>query len=239
MLTVINSPLPQARIPGQEFHHPIYESQVTVQLKAGEKIDAEPGAFLAGRGVTMETAMSGKSCWSVFKRMFFSGESLFTNTFKAQEAGAWLSLATPKPGHIAEYYLDPISQNKINLVAGSYLASSPNVELTSRFDRVIDWKGTGLMKFQASLKDGLPGKVFFHSDNSAIVPIEVNPAKPVVVDNNHVLAFTEGLDCKVRLLGKKAFSFFASGEGYVCEFSGKGTLFVRTHAPVRPARANG
>jgi len=49
-------------------------------------------------------------------------------------------------------------------------------------------------------------------------------------DTGHIVAFTDGLDYKVRPFGGMKGLFF-SGEGLVCDFHGGGTLFLQTRNP--------
>jgi uncharacterized protein (AIM24 family) len=58
-----------------------------------------------------------------------------------------------------------------------------------------------------------------------VVPIPV--AGDFVVDTGHIVAFEGELDFKVRSVGGVK-SFFLSGEGLVCRFSGTGTIYVQS-----------
>jgi uncharacterized protein (AIM24 family) len=51
-----------------------------------------------------------------------------------------------------------------------------------------------------------------------------------VCDTGHVVAFTDGLDYRVRPVAGLKGLFF-SGEGLVCEFRGSGQLWVQTRNP--------
>jgi uncharacterized protein (AIM24 family) len=55
-------------------------------------------------------------------------------------------------------------------------------------------------------------------------------AEGYTADTGHVVGFTEGLEYRVRPFGGMKGLFF-SGEGLVCDFTGRGTLFLQTRNP--------
>jgi uncharacterized protein (AIM24 family) len=50
------------------------------------------------------------------------------------------------------------------------------------------------------------------------------------VDTGHIVGFEPGLTFNVRKVGGLK-SLFLSGEGLVCDFSGKGKLYLQTRKP--------
>jgi len=58
----------------------------------------------------------------------------------------------------------------------------------------------------------------------------VEITSPFIVDTGHIVAFEPTLDFKLRRVGSW-FSTFFSGEGFVCEFTGHGKLWVQTRNP--------
>ncbi len=59
---------------------------------------------------------------------------------------------------------------------------------------------------------------------------EINVEDDILIDNNHLVAFTSGLDYSIEKLGNYKSLFF-SGEGFVCRFRGKGKVYVQTKKP--------
>ena len=51
-----------------------------------------------------------------------------------------------------------------------------------------------------------------------------------IVDTDHVVGFTTGLNYQVTKVGGLK-SLFLSGEGLVCRFQGQGRLWISTRAP--------
>jgi uncharacterized protein (AIM24 family) len=63
------------------------------------------------------------------------------------------------------------------------------------------------------------------SSYGAIHPVEVDGG--YVVDTGHIVAFDDTLTYRVRSVGGLKSLFFSS-EGLVCEFSGRGRLWIQT-----------
>ena len=56
---------------------------------------------------------------------------------------------------------------------------------------------------------------------------ELDLAGPFIVDTGHIVAFEESLSFNVKKVGGWK-STLLSGEGLVCEFNGKGKLWIQT-----------
>lgn len=214
----------------------VYSNSAIIKLAQGETFEVEPQAFIAGNQVSCTTRNASTGVAQAISLMLFSGESIFTNTFTGLTSDkSWIIIAPPDIGQIASYKFKDTS-DKIYLVRGSYIASSSNVRLSTQFQSIIDLKGVGITTIEASVSTNqtAEARVFFHATKGSIIPINITPESPVVVDNNHIIAFTgkrEELQCSYKLLSPSVTGLFCSGEGYVCEFSGQGTVFIRTHQP--------
>jgi len=71
------------------------------------------------------------------------------------------------------------------------------------------------------------GKVVINAFG-ALYPVEVDGE--YVVDTGNIAAFEDTLDFKITKAAKSLVGSFAGGEGLVCRFSGKGTVWCQTHA---------
>ncbi len=217
-------------------NYTIHDNYVTINLDKGQTFEVEPEAFIAGRHVSCQTRNASNGVLNGLARIFFSEESIFTNTFTGLVSGnSWVTVAPPHLGQVASYKFKDTS-DKIYLTRGSFLASTSNVKLSTKFEGVLDLKGIGNTTIEASvLSNGKSeGEVLFHSNTGSIIPVDVTPEHPLMVDNNHIIAFTGKSDefqCTYKMLSPSVTGFLASGEGYVCEFSGNGTVFIRTHTP--------
>lgn len=188
----------------------------------GESVVAESGAMVArATGVQMKTSMRG-GLLGAAKRSLLGGESLFLNTFTSSAAGDTLYLAPAPEGDVVHHSLS--SGGTLFVQSGSYLAGGPGVELDTKWQGLRGFfSGEGLFL----LKIGGAGDLFLSSYGGIH---EIDVSNGYVCDTGHVVAFTEGLDYRVRSVSGLKGLFF-SGEGLVCQFSGQGRLWVQTRNP--------
>ncbi|MEM8932004.1 MAG: AIM24 family protein, partial [Acidobacteriota bacterium] len=71
----------------------------------------------------------------------------------------------------------------------------------------------------------------------AILPIEVDGE--YIVDTGHIVAFDETLNFTLSKAGKSWLSSILGGEGLVCKFNGRGTVWCQSHHPGSFGRALG
>ncbi len=188
--------------------------------QAGEQLLVESSAMVARDvGVEMRTAMTG-GVLNAARRKLLGGESIFQNTFTATAPGQTLWVAPATEGDVEELALD--GTTPLHLSSGAFLASAPTVRLDTRWSGAKGFfSGTGFFLLRA---EGT-GPIFFGS-YGGIHAIDVGPAG-YIVDTTHVVGFTGGLDYRVARVGGVRGLFF-SGEGLVCEFRGRGRLWVAT-----------
>lgn len=151
-------------------------------------------------------------------RKFAGGETMFVNDFSAPTSGE-VVLAPKLSGHIIHRQLS--GQERLFVQSGSYLASSGSVNTRVRWGGLRSLLGgEGLVLLECSGS----GELFVNS-YGGIVAVPVDGS--YVVDTGHIVAFDGTLDFRVRGVGGlKAFLF--SGEGLVCEFSGRGVVYVQS-----------
>ncbi|MGK0289903.1 MAG: hypothetical protein ACI86H_001352 [bacterium] len=206
-----------------EILHGPGNSAARVQLEANETCTAEGGAMISmNSGIRIETTTHKKDSGGFFKAMkrLLSGESFFLNHFTAESGSSELLLAATLPGDMMQYDLD----NETMIVqAGSFVACEHDVEMD------MGWQGfksfiSGESAFW--LKMSGHGKIIINAFG-AIYPIEVDGE--YIVDTGHIVAFNETLDFSVTKAGNGWISSFLSGEGLVCKFKGKGTVWCQSH----------
>jgi len=194
-----------------------------VSLNAGESITAEGGAMIAMSGdMEITTTTHKKGSGGVLKALkrLVAGESLFLNHFTASSQGGEVWLSTSLPGDMMVYDLD---NETLIVQGGSYVASEPDVEID------LGWQGfksvlSGESIFWVRLSG--KGKVIVNSFG-AIYPIEVNGN--YIVDTGHIVAFNETLDFELTKAGSSWIHSFLGGEGLVCKFTGRGTIWCQSH----------
>ncbi len=190
--------------------------------QAGESVRAESGAMLArDTGVEMQTSMQG-GFFSAAKRSLLGGESFFMNTFTATAPGQTLWLAPAAEGDMLARQLQG---DVLFAQAGAFVAAQGDVTVDTKFQGLKGFFSGESLFFLRLSGSGL----VLLSAYGGLQRIEVGD-EGYVVDTGHVVAFTEGLEYRVRPFGGMKGLFF-SGEGLVCEFHGRGDLWIQTRNP--------
>ena len=186
----------------------------TVRLKANETIKVEASAMATmDTNIKMKTRMKGG-----FSRLI-TGESLFINEFTAEKGPGEIGIAPGSTGDLEHIYLN---NETLYLQNSGYVASSPGIDLNTKWQGLMKgfFSGEGLFLIKCSGT----GDLFF-STYGAMISVDVDGE--YIVDNNYIVAFTEGLNYKVESIGGYKSLFF-SGEGLVTRFHGRGRLWIQT-----------
>jgi uncharacterized protein (TIGR00266 family) len=195
-----------------------------IALGPQEELNVDPGKMQATKGVSMVTQVAAGFFESV-KSVFWGGRSLFENRFRANGNGGWILIEEGVPGQVA--VIDLTRGETLKIRKDRWVASSPSVELQTNYEGFASWlfHGTGLAMIYAIANAA--GKVFFRTDAGTVKAIAVDSSVdgPVTVDNNCILAYTSGLEVTTRQSGDITSLIFGA-EGLVCEFSGKGTVYI-------------
>jgi uncharacterized protein (TIGR00266 family) len=202
-------------------HGPVF-TIVRIKLKQGEQFRAEAGAMVSmSPTLKLEAKSAGKGLMGTLKAAV-GGESFFATLFTAESGAGELVLAPSMLGDILKMDL---SGNTIFAEGGAYLAGSPGLDLSTKgsFKAMISGEGLFLQKISGS------GVVFLNS-YGAVFDKTLAPGEAYIVDTNHIVAFEETVQYKVKKAAKGLFSTLASGEGFVCEYTGPGKIWVQTRA---------
>jgi uncharacterized protein (TIGR00266 family) len=194
-----------------------------VMLAPGEVCTAEGGAMISMSGdMDIETTTHKKDSGGILKALkrMLSGESFFMNHYTAGPDGGEVWFAAALAGDMMCYELD---NERLIVQAGSYVASDHDIDID------FGWQGfksffSGESAFWLNISG--TGKVIFNSFG-AIYPVEVDGE--YIVDTGHIVAFNETLDFKISKAGKSWISSILGGEGLVCKFMGKGTVWCQSH----------
>lgn len=208
-----------------ELLHRPGNTAAKVTLTHGETLTAESGAMIAMSGdMDITTTTHKKKSGGLLKaiKRMVAGESLFLNHFEPRGQSAEVILGTALAGDLMTMNLD----NESLIVQGSsYLACHEDIEVD------LGWQGfksifSGESMFWVNLKG--KGEVIV-SSFGAIYPVEVDGE--MIVDSGHIVAFNETLDFSITKAGKSWLHSFLGGEGLVCKFQGKGTVWCQSHNP--------
>ena len=191
-------------------------SALTLHLQPTQSVNCEIGSMMSmAPNLKLVSKFKGG-----FGRLL-TGENLVVNRYSAsRHGGGPLTIIPGLPGDIAH---TPLDNDVVFLQKGTYLASSENIKTSYKYQGVIKglFSGGGLFLIECR---GV-GDLFF-SGNGGLLPIDVRG--DFVVDTNHIVGFTEGLDYRITSIGGYKSLFF-SGEGLVAQFSGVGKVWVQTH----------
>jgi uncharacterized protein (TIGR00266 family) len=194
------------------------------QMQAGDKLVAESGAFLASRGnIDIKTTIRQKKGGGIFSglKRLVSGESFFINHFTAGGSSE-LWLGTQLPGDILVHELNG---DKLIIQGGSYVACEQEINID------LEWQGLKSIFSGESLfwvKAEGKGRVILGSFGF-IYPVQVDGE--YIVDTGHIVAFEQTLNFTISKASKTWFQAYFGGEGFVCRFKGRGTVWCQSHNP--------
>ena len=198
-------------------------AMATVHLDQGEAVKAEAGAMMAMTPtVEMATSTQG-GVLKGLRRSVLGGESFFMNTFTATGPDAHIVVAPALPGDIITW---PLHGNTVFLQSGSYLASSPGVEIDSKWGGAKTFfSKEGLFMLKCA---GVGDLVV--SSYGAIHAMDLQPGQSYTVDTGHMVGWDEGVQYDVIKAGNWK-STMLSGEGLVVRLTGPGKVYVQTRSP--------
>jgi uncharacterized protein (TIGR00266 family) len=206
-----------------EILHRPGSSAARVTMESNETLTSEGGAMLSmsgDMGIATTTMKKGKGgIMKAMKRML-SGESFFLNHFTAGLNGGEVLLATTLPGDMMTYELDSES---LIVQGGSFVACEEDVDIDMSWQGFKSFLADDSM-FWLNLKG--TGKTIINSFG-AIYPVEVDGE--YIVDTGHIVAFNETLNFELTKAGGSWLTAIMGGEGLVCRFKGKGTVWCQSH----------
>ncbi|MEL7331443.1 MAG: TIGR00266 family protein [Cyanobacteria bacterium J06560_2] len=208
-----------------ELLHQPDSSIAKVLMDPQEEILAEAGAMVAmSSHIDVSTTLrkgKGGGVLGGLKRMM-AGESLFMSVFRSGAQAAEIYLSPKLMGDILPYTL---TGSELVVQSSSYLASTPGVQIDLGFTGFKSlFSGESLFWLTANGS----GLVLLNSFGSIY---EVEVEGEYVVDTGHIVAFERTLDYSISKANKSWAGAFFSGEGFVCQFKGKGKVFCQTHNP--------
>jgi len=200
-----------------KIEHPHEFSLLTIQMPAQTKLSVEAGAM-----ATMSSTVSMKAMFKGGFRRFFTGESLFISEFSSGSFPGEVQIAPGVTGDIGHRRLN---NEKFYLASSSYVAHSSGISYSTKFQKLSQGLLSGAGWFLVEMSG--TGDVWFNSYGALE---ELDVTDDLILDNGHIVAFTQGVEYEIiRLGGYK--SLFFSGEGFVCKFRGTGKVYYQTKKP--------
>ena len=197
-------------------------SMLVVKLEANESVTAEAGALTyMDPNIDVRTRRREKSILGTIGLKLMGGQSFFVNDYTAQQNLGEVAFVSAPVGDIETLAVKP-NQGYI-IQSSSYIASTQNVELD------IKWQGFTKGLFGQGLfmiKVSGDGTLFINTFG-AIDKHTLKPGQTLIVDNFHLVAFSDTCDYKVRKFGGLK-STLLGGEGLVTEIRGPGDVYIQT-----------
>lgn len=201
---------------------------ITISLDQNEKVQIENGAMVYHNGkihlegVKNSNGHSGLGgVMRALGRSAVSGESFFITFATGLERGAQVAIAPSTPGRILEL---PVGQTQWRLNTSAFLACDASVSYNMIKQNLSGalFGGTGGLYVMETQGEG---SVLVNAFGD-IQEITLDGSHPIVIDNQHVIAWENQLDYNIRV-ASGSFGF-KTGEGLVNEFHGTGKIYIQT-----------
>lgn len=207
-----------------------------ILLGPGESVRIESGSMVYSRGVEITGGLNTKKkglggVFSAIGRSITSGESMFVTTATGTSPDGEIAVAPPIPGKIVELGIDGAHQYRLN--TGAFLACDETVEYTmvnQGIAKAFFGNTGGLFVMEMRGAGSLLVSAF-----GDLLALDVTPDEPLVVDNEHVVAWDASLDYHIEVAS--GMFGFTTGEGLVNSFTGSGCVYIQTRNLANLAQA--
>lgn len=149
-----------------------------------------------------------------------SGSSFFFNLFtNISDIPQKINLSGPFIGNIYAFYIPP--HTKFYTIESSYVCSTPNIDITTKFKLGGLITGYGVTYVKA--KTGDTAGLIWISSFGPIVPMIIKPNQSIKFDNGILLGFGQNITMNTRIFNGVKGLFF-SGEGLITEIKNESKL---------------
>lgn len=196
-------------------------------LSRGESVKIENGSMVYSRGVEIAGGLNSKKkglggVLGAIGRSITSGESMFITTATGTVDDGEIAIAPPIPGKIVS--LEVGGQQQYRLNTGAFLACDATLDYTMVNQGISKafFGGTGGLFVMETNGSG----TILVSAFGDILSLDVTPESPLVVDNEHVVAWDASLNYNIQVAS--GMLGFTTGEGVVNSFNGYGRVYIQT-----------
>ncbi len=197
-------------------------SMLVVKLNQGETITAESGAMTyMDPNVDVKTRKREKSLLGSIGLKLLGRQSFWVNDYSAASGSGEAAFVSAPVGDIE--VLEVASNQGYIVQKSSYIASTEGVDLD------VQWQGftkglfgQGLFMIKVTGK----GKLFINTFG-AIDKHSLKPGETIIVDNFHLVAFSDTCQYKVTKFGGLKETLLG-GEGLVTQITGPGDVYIQT-----------
>ncbi|TET71138.1 TIGR00266 family protein [Candidatus Bathyarchaeota archaeon] len=202
-------------------YEPSY-AMLVVDLEAGESIVGEAGAMTyMTPNIEVQTRMREKSILGTIGLSILGRQSFFVNDYVATRGPGQLALGAAPVGDIQVLKVEP--GKGFIVQKSSYLANTDDIDLDVKWEGFTKGLfGQGLFMIRTYGRGDL-----FLNTFGALDRHELGPGEELVVDNFHLVAFSDSCDYEVRKFGGWKETIL-SGEGFVTHIRGPGEIYIQT-----------
>ncbi len=191
-------------------------------LEQGETITAEAGAMTyMDPTIEVHTRKREKSLLGSLGLSLIGGQSFWVNDYTATSGPAEAAFVAAPVGDIKQLDVAPCSGYVIQKSA--YVASTSGIDLDVKwegFTKGLFGQGLFMLKARGS------GQMFINTFG-AIDTHTLTPGQTLIVDNFHLVGFSESCSYKVTRFGGLKETLL-SGEGLVTQITGPGDVYIQT-----------
>lgn len=109
-----------------------------------------------------------------------------------------------------------------------FLASTEGIEIDTKVQNLVQ----GIFSKEGFFILKARGKgILFLSSYGAIHPITLEVGEEIIIDNGHLVAWTEDMYYNIEKASNGWVNSIMSGECLVCRFKGPGTILIQTRNP--------
>ena len=197
-------------------------AMLVVNLDEGETITAEAGS-MSYMDPTIEphTRKREQSFWGTLGLKLIGGQSFFVNDYQATASNAEAGFVAAPVGDIEKLEIMPGLGYVIQKSA--YIASTQGINLDLKWEGFSKGLfGQGLFMIKATGN----GQLFINTFG-AIDTHSLQPGQTLIVDNFHLVAFSETCSYKVTKFGGLKETILG-GEGLITRITGPGDVHIQT-----------
>ncbi|SDN01737.1 TIGR00266 family protein [Halogranum gelatinilyticum] len=197
-----------------------------VTMDSGDRVGIDPGSMVTrSDAIRSETNASEGGLGGMLKRAVSDELEVMTTFLEAETDGSRAVLAPDYLGDIAQLDIDETGPVKVQ--SGGLLAWTPDVERGTARNEASNFFSSGELTV---LRLGGSGTAFI-SAFGAVREERVTSDEPLVVDEDHLLAWSEDLSVS-RAKDSSIKSSLLGGEGFVTRLEGDGRVWVQTRDPM-------
>jgi uncharacterized protein (TIGR00266 family) len=195
---------------------------LVAKIDQGETLTAESGAMTyMTPNIEVHTRKREKSLLGSLGLRIIGGQSFWVNDYTAQSGEGEAGFVAAPVGDIKQLDLAP--GNGYVIQKSAYIASTQGIDLDVKWEGFTKGLfGQGLFMIKATGS----GQMFINTFG-AIDVHTLQAGQKLIVDNFHLVGFSQSCNYKVRRFGGLKETLF-SGEGLVTEITGPGEVYIQT-----------